>query len=238
MAEIITDRLRRSIVRGELAEGAALPSEAELMATFGVSRPTLREALRVLESEALIQVRRGARGGARAQVPRAAVVARYAGLVLQFRGVTLDDLYEARTVLEPPCVGLLAARGGGEAVPELRAALTRQREAGADPEGAVRAHVAFHALLVEHAGNQTLRLLMRVVEHIVDQADLAQARTAAGSSLSREASRQGLAAHRRVVDLIEARDVEGATTLWHRHLAEARRYLRRPEVRTVLDLLA
>ena len=57
--ELLADDLRRRIVRGELREGDALPSEAELMVRFGVSRPTLREALRVLESESLITVRAG-----------------------------------------------------------------------------------------------------------------------------------------------------------------------------------
>src|SRR4051794_13190056 len=80
MAELVAGHLRRQIVRGELAEGAALPTEAALMQQFQVSRPTLREAFRVLESESLITVRRGARGGARVQLPNADVAARYAGL--------------------------------------------------------------------------------------------------------------------------------------------------------------
>ena len=79
MAELVAAQLRRKIVRGELAEGEALPSESALMAEFAVSRPTLREAFRVLESESLISVRRGARGGARVQVPEGTVAARYAG---------------------------------------------------------------------------------------------------------------------------------------------------------------
>ena len=62
-AELVASHLRRQIVRGELKEGDALPPESALMEHFGVLRPTLREAFRVLESEALISVRRGARGG-------------------------------------------------------------------------------------------------------------------------------------------------------------------------------
>ena len=61
MAELVAAHLRRQIVRGDLQEGDALPPETVLMEQFGVSRPTLREAFRVLESEALISVRRGAR---------------------------------------------------------------------------------------------------------------------------------------------------------------------------------
>ena len=65
MAELVAGDLRRRILRGELVENDALPSESALMQRFGVSRPTLREAFRVLESESLISVRRGAHGGAR-----------------------------------------------------------------------------------------------------------------------------------------------------------------------------
>jgi DNA-binding FadR family transcriptional regulator len=65
------------------------------MQDFTISRPTLREAFRILESEGLITVRRGARGGARVQEPSADVVARYAGLVLQHRGATVADVLEA-----------------------------------------------------------------------------------------------------------------------------------------------
>jgi DNA-binding FadR family transcriptional regulator len=81
-AELVAQRLRRQIISGDLAEGDALPSETTLTETFGISRPTLREAFRVLEAEQLISVRRGARGGARVHAPSADVAARYAGFRL------------------------------------------------------------------------------------------------------------------------------------------------------------
>ena len=77
------------------------------MAQFGVSRPTLREAFRVLEAEGLISVRRGAHGGARVHTPDVDVAARYAGLVLEHRGATLADVYEAAGLIEPPAPRLL-----------------------------------------------------------------------------------------------------------------------------------
>ena len=75
-AELVATQLRNQIIRGELREGDALPPESTLMEQFAVSRPTLREAFRVLESEALISVRRGARGGARVHAPNGDVAAR------------------------------------------------------------------------------------------------------------------------------------------------------------------
>src|SRR5208283_6127923 len=102
-AELVAAELRRKIVRGELAEGDALPSEATLMAEFAVSRPTLREAFRVLESESLITIRRGAHGGARVKGPDSRMAARYAGLILEYRETTLRDVFDARSVIESEC---------------------------------------------------------------------------------------------------------------------------------------
>ena len=83
-AELVAAYIRRRIVRGELQRDDALPPESALMEQFSVSRPTLREAFRILESEGLITIRRGARGGARVQVPTTEVAAGYVGLVLQY----------------------------------------------------------------------------------------------------------------------------------------------------------
>src|ERR1700722_2647023 len=109
-AELVAAHVRRQIVTRQLHEGDALPSETALMAEFNIARPTLREAFRILESEGLITVRRGARGGARVQEPSTDVAARYAGFVLQHRGVTLDDVLDARLIVEAPAARMLAGR--------------------------------------------------------------------------------------------------------------------------------
>ena len=96
------------------------------MARFGVSRPTLREAFRVLESESLITIRRGARGGARVQPPGREVAARYAAFTLEYRGVTLRDVYDARAALEVPSVGKLALDRTDDDLAVLEAALESQ----------------------------------------------------------------------------------------------------------------
>src|SRR6201996_2829510 len=125
-AELVAADLRRQIIRGELAEGDALPPESDLMARFGVSRPTLREAFRVLESENLITIRRGARGGARVQPPGREVAARYAAFTLEYRGVTVRDVYDARAALEVPSVGKLARERTTEDLEVLDRALSEQ----------------------------------------------------------------------------------------------------------------
>ena len=110
-AELVAAQLRGQIVRGVLGEGDALPPEHELMQRFGVSRPTLREALRVLEGESLLSIQRGAHGGARIHTPDGDAAARYAGLALQFRGATVADVYRAHCTRprvapdDPPAFG-------------------------------------------------------------------------------------------------------------------------------------
>jgi DNA-binding FadR family transcriptional regulator len=98
-AELVAGHIRRQIVLGQLKEDDALAPESVLMEEFAISRPTLREAFRILESEGLITVRRGARGGARVQEPSEDAAARYAGLVLQHRGAILDEVLDARLIV-------------------------------------------------------------------------------------------------------------------------------------------
>lgn len=238
MAELVARNLRRQIVRGELAEGDALPSEAALMQQFGVSRPTLREAFRVLESESLISVRRGAHGGARVHVPNADVAARYAALVLEHGGATLRDVYEARGVLEPACVATLARTRTRADLAVLRDALETSRAMSDDPVRQMQEQSRFHRILVEMAGNQTMNLLTGMLRYIVDVANTSHARSDAGTPTGERAMRKGFKAHERLIELLEAREGAEAELLWRKHLTEADEYLLEgPSALTVLDLI-
>jgi DNA-binding FadR family transcriptional regulator len=229
-AELVAGHIRRQIVLGQLREGDALSAESALMEEFAISRPTLREAFRILESEGLITVRRGARGGARVQEPSEDVAARYAGLVLQHRGVVLDDVLEARLIVEAPAARMLASRRDRLSVAKL---LTDKLES-LDVEEAERFH-EFNALVVELTGNQTLVLLTTMLEHIVQAAALHYARTAAPEvedRLKRKAHRT----RQKLIELIRAGDADGAEDLWRTHLTEAGRVLSGISGGTVVDL--
>jgi DNA-binding FadR family transcriptional regulator len=237
-AELVAAELRRKIVRGELAEGDALPSEAALMAEFAVSRPTLREAFRVLESESLISIRRGARGGARVQVPNGNVAASYAGLVLEYRSTTLQDVYDARTYIEAPCAALLAQRRTEQDLVRLNQAVAQAKRLMNDPQAFIRAHMEFHALVVELAGNQTLSVLNGMVRHIIELANWSHVDLDAGSPDNVRANKRGFRAHVRLVELVTERQSAQAEALWRLHLAEAENYLlMNKSMTTVLDLL-
>ena len=123
---LVADHLRAAIVEGEIQEGDTLPSEAVLMQQFDVSRPTLREALRVLESEGLLTVMRGSVGGFRVHTPTPEVAAQFAGRVLKHRRASVEDILEARSILEPQCARSLAQRRAASDLERLQECLWRQ----------------------------------------------------------------------------------------------------------------
>jgi DNA-binding FadR family transcriptional regulator len=232
-AELVAGHLRRQIVRGELSEGDALPPESTLMTQFGISRPTLREAFRILESEGLITVRRGAHGGARVQVPSDDVAARYAGLVLQYRGATLSDVFEARAIVEAPAARMVAARRDrASAVKRLEAQMAEQEMAPSDSVVAVD----FHRVLVELSGNQSLILLTSMLEYI---SAAAGQKLASEPGIDREV-RRGQKSHLKLIELIRAGKAAEAETYWRQHLTEVGHLLvkQRGAGGTVLDVLS
>ena len=213
--EVLANQLRRQIVTGELENNELLPAEPVLMEQFGVSRPTLREAFRVLESEGLLEINRGARGGARVQVPTVDVIARYAGLVLEYRRATIMDVDSVRDVLEIPCITSITARNDRKAIAKLRTAVDAA-EKEKDEGRRLDVQRDFHPLLVELGGNQTISVLYGAIESILEIADH-RAGELAGAA-GKAAQHEGARSHRKLIELLEAGDSEGAEKLWRRHI--------------------
>jgi DNA-binding FadR family transcriptional regulator len=239
VAELVAAMLRRRIVRGELSEGESLPLESTLLDQFGVSRPTLREALRILETEGLISVRRGSRGGSRVHVPTSETAARFVGHVLEHQSVRLADVYEARCLLEPPCVALLAERRTAEDVATLRRAIEEARLI-ADVVDRGNVQNRFHDLVLQLAGNETIAVLGGVVRHIIDRATQIRATgdTHADGLQPDAAVDAGGRSHELLVELVEAGDAEAAAAHWRRHLDAIATYLTaQPAAERVVDLL-
>ena len=129
-----------------------------------MSRPSLREALRILEAEGLISVVRGVLGGVVAHAPDTRMTARTAALVLQARNVPLADVQEARTLLEPTAVRVVASsRSRRAAAAELRALIDEQMQVILDPDAFGGANARFHERLVALAGNRTLSIVAEML---------------------------------------------------------------------------
>jgi DNA-binding FadR family transcriptional regulator len=239
MANMVAADLREQIIEGVLKEGDPLPPEDQLMEHARVARTTVREALRILESEGLLVVRRGARGGARIRTPSVSNVARYIGLVLQCEGATLRDVYDARLMHEAPAAGLLArADDRGDILAALREALADEERVLDNPVELSRAYGRFHQLLVQLSGSQTFEVLTAVSNRII-QAQADRYMSSRGSQPERRAATDAAhRAHERLVDLIAAGATQDAEELWRKHLAAGDvELLADPEVNSVLDLL-
>ncbi|MCW2688419.1 MAG: transcriptional regulator, GntR family [Mycobacterium sp.] len=235
MADRVATVLRRMFIRGEIPLGTMLPPESELMERFGVSRPTLREAFRVLESESLIQVERGVRGGARVTSPTRQTLARYAGLILEYEGVTLKDVYDARAALETPMVVQLATNCDPDVIAELEEIVAREGTHKTGGEG-VSELTEFHAAIARLSGNKTLQIVSEMLHHIIEKANRSLQPTK--GARAEQALRRSAKTHAMLLDLIKSGETDKAAELWNRHLKQAEEYvLAGSEMSTVVDLL-
>ena len=166
MSEVIADQLRAKIARGEISGGDVLPNERLLQEEFGVSRPTLREAMRILEVEGLLVTPRGGSKGAQITSPSSKQAARYAGLILQVRGTTLADIFALRTLVEPAAARALAEMPVRPDLAPLRDLLVKASKVR-DLRQLTLQMNAFDRALLELTGNEALRLVGEMISHII-----------------------------------------------------------------------
>lgn len=233
-AELVAGTLRRMIVDGQLIDGDFLPHEKDLMEHFQVSRPTLREAVRVLESDRLVEVRRGSRTGARVRVPGPEIVARPACLLLELSGATLADVMTARITIEPPAAKLLADEGADEAHKEL-ARIVSEIPAAWEAGQLASASANLHRRVVELSGNATLGLLAGMLHEISERHTTSVIRHQRVPKAQKE---KMMKSYCRLVYLVAARDGAAAEIHWRRHMENsAHALLKGYETTMVRDIL-
>lgn len=215
-AELIAEKLRRRIVLGDLAEGDSLPSEAELMVEFSVSRASLREALRVLEAESLIEVKRGARGGARITLPTNEAAAKTIGLLLQLRGATLEEVLDARLFIEPPLMNALATHRTDDDLAALRAHLEIERGLLSDFARFGQATAELHRIVVQRSKNVALALILGMLDELFRRHVTQLVARARPDQL--QLNERALANHTLLADMIAARNGAGAEAVWRQHM--------------------
>jgi GntR family transcriptional repressor for pyruvate dehydrogenase complex len=235
--QLIADELRSLIVSGELSDGEWLGKEPELVKRFAVSRPSLREALRILETEGLITVVRGLHGGVIVHQPDERMTARTASLVLRARNVSLADVFEARSLLEPVAAREIASkRSRRKIVAELGALIDEQEAAIDEPEAFGLANAKFHERLVALAGNQTFSIVAEMLNEIVARA----VTVVSGADDSKESvstRQRGIRSQRRLLELLDGGDAVAAEQHWRQHMAIVGRIMLGQEASTVVDLL-
>ncbi len=207
--EEIVRQIRALIADGQLKSGDRLPPERDLAERFRVSRTSVREALRALESTGLIEIRPG-EGTFVREISVEALVEPLALVILTQREA-IAELYEARRLLEPPIAALAARRASDEAIAELGRILDAQaREVAAGGTGLAQ-DAAFHTTIAHSAHN---RAITRIVTALMDL--LAQSRDESLQTPGRpQRSHQD---HRRVLAAIQSRDAEAARQAMLDHL--------------------
>jgi GntR family transcriptional repressor for pyruvate dehydrogenase complex len=160
-SEHIALEIRRYLERHGLQPGDRIGTEQELASEFGVSRPTLREGLRLLASSHLIRVGRGRAGGIFvARTPNEGMsrnVSESIATMLATESVSLDELLDARLFLEVPLAGLAARNAGPDTADRLQQAIDDAAESTPGAEVFNTADERFHRILAEAAGNPLLQ---------------------------------------------------------------------------------
>lgn len=222
VAERVAEELREEIAAGEWPIGAMLPAEHQLMQRFEVSRPSCREALRILQSEGLVRVERGSRGGARVREPDAARLASYCTVFLQMRNATISEVFETRIVIETAAVASLTRNVTPAILSALAQNAASQRYLVHDrPEFYARGRL-FRETLVENCGSETLRLMGLMIGGIADrQLSLLSVRLPHHpQQVERYIAAIGV--KEEMIAAMERRDADTAADLWRLYL---RRYL-------------
>jgi DNA-binding FadR family transcriptional regulator len=229
--QVLADELRANITSGRLRPGQRLPTEPELCARNGVSRSTVREALRLLSSQHLIVTTRGVTGGSFVAQPSPAKLAESlsAGiqLLVSTQGVGGNELMEIREMLEIPAAGLAAQRRTDADLQRLRGTLFDPVRD--DSQTCAQAHRDFHAALAAASGNPICELVTSPLYAVGEEPKLSGC---SSDSLWRQLDEE----HREILRCVAARDVAGAqrATTWH--LARLRSaWPRRPRQRTAAD---
>lgn len=217
-AETVAEQIRSQIATGQLMPGDRLPPERALLEAYAVARPTMRGALRLLESDGLVSIERGIKGGARVTEPDIAPLARRVGLHLQLRGTDLQELIEAQAVIQPGVVALAATAHDADDTARLRAAADHAGNA-TTVEAFLDAVADFTDALMRAAHNEALTLYAELTGALLHDALGAYvAEHRIDFDLVEEAMASSVRRFTLLVDLIEQGDAQGAESSWREYL--------------------
>ena len=209
--EDVARQIQRLIVDGTLKPGELLPPERQLAEQFGVSRNSVRDAIRTLELSGLVVARHG-EGNVVADVAPETLVAPLTTLLLRKRKA-VAELIDVRKILEPALAARAAVHATAEQIAHLEDVLRRQAEKTARGESTVEEDTEFHYTIAVAAGNGVVRRLLDVLMDLL--------RETRGRSLQVEGRLQrSLSGHRRVLQAIARRDPEEAERAVRQHLEE------------------
>jgi GntR family transcriptional repressor for pyruvate dehydrogenase complex len=214
----IVSQVRTAILKGKLKPGHRLPAEKEMLLQFGVSKHTLREALRALESMGFVEIRQGAGGGPVVSEVEMGNTRDMIASFLYFKKVSVRDLCEVRKLFEPYLARIAAERFTPEDVALLKASHDAYTRSLARKKPDIGEEVDFHVRLARASGNPVMVLILDFVNSLLTDI---KGHLKPGP----EFSGQVVAAHQRVLDAIMAGDGEAAAEAMYLHSCEVEKGL-------------
>jgi GntR family transcriptional repressor for pyruvate dehydrogenase complex len=212
-SDVLADRLREQILSEGLPEGTPLPTERELVTQSGLSRGSVREALRVLETEGLIVTKAGRNGGSAIRRPSRESISRSFELFLRSHGVRFDALIEARESVEPAAARLAALHRTDEDIADITQ-IHQELEGLSDNSAKfAKVNLKWHLAVVKASKNELLITFLAAIARPIYAATEYQSLNTV--ELRREVTR----VHGRVLDAIIERDGEAASRRMKRHIS-------------------
>lgn len=211
----IVGQIEAAIASGSLQQGDRLPSERELAEIFGVSRITLRDALRTMEALGLLDIRVGATGGAFVQAPPSEVVEKTFGHMVRLASLDPDEIAEARLAAELNIGNLAVKRATPEDIEALSNAIDMGRKALAEGSYDTSCSREFHVLLARAAHNRALEIL---VQSFRGAFSMAAVRAREPADVAR---RRSLDEHEQIAKAVIARDAEAVGRALADHFARS-----------------
>lgn len=202
-SDVLAARLREMILSSGLAEGTPLPTERELVTQSGLSRASVREALRVLETEGLVSTKAGRGGGSQVRRPGGDSISRSLGLFVRSHGVRFEALLEAREAIEPAAARLAAIHRSDADLAEMTR-IHQQFEAAKDAAAHTQLNLEWHRAVMKASRNE---LMIAFFNAIADSViDVSESHSLFSLDVHREVAR----VHGRVLQAIAAQDPEAA----------------------------
>ena len=212
ISEVIVEQIRLLMRQGQLKPGDRLPPERELCDRFGVSRVTVREALRMLESAGLVEIRVGARGGAFVTAPSSNRVGEGLADLLTLSVISASDVTEVRMILEVGMVPQVCERATEEDLSALEKICERSEEALRDGDYSMDYSLEFHNRVAQATHNPALEMLVESFRGPI----LMSLREA--KEVAPEMGGLGTKEHEKFIEAVRRRDAEDASRIMREHL--------------------
>ena len=228
-SDVLADDLRERILKGDFPEGTALPPERELVTQTGMSRTTVREALRILEVQGLVRIKTGRAGGAFIQRPGEESIASTVNLLIRGRQIRMAALLETREAIEPACARLAAMHRLDSDLVEL----DRANDAiGQDGSLAafLQANVDWHVAVAAASHNELLSGFMLALSRAI------YASTDNQGFVDADVRRATVHAHAAITDAIRRQDADSAVRRMLRHVHAYAEAVVQVDGRTAIDV--